>query len=136
MVVQELKDKKLSINIGTIVHSYPHCWRCDTPLIYRAISAWYVAVEKIRDKMVANNEKTNWTPDAIKHGRFGKWLEQARDWNISRNRYWGSAIPVWQSEDKKEEVCIGSINDLYEANKEYGQITKVIFVRHGRTDYN
>lgn len=124
MVITSLKEQKLSVNIGTIVHSYPHCWRCDTPLIYRGISAWYVAVEKIRDKMVASNEKITWVPDIIKHGRFGKWLEWARDWNISRNRYWWSAIPVWQSEDKKEEVCIGSIEELYELSKDFGQIEK------------
>lgn len=124
MVISELKERKLQVNIGTIVHSYPHCWRCDTPLIYRGISAWYVAVEKIRDKMVASNEKITWVPDIIKHGRFGKWLEWARDWNISRNRYWWSAIPVWQSEDKKEEVCIGSIEELYELSKDFGQIEK------------
>lgn len=124
MVISELKEQKLSVNIGTIMHSYPHCWRCDTPLIYRWISAWYVAVEKIRDKMVANNQEITWVPEVIKDWRFGKWLEWARDWNISRNRYWWSAIPVWQSEDKKTEVCVGSIEELYELNKEYGQIEK------------
>ncbi len=123
-VIKTLKDRGDLIKISTIDHSYPHCWRCDTPLIYRWISAWYVAVEKIRDKMIANNQKVNWVPEVIKNWRFGKWLEWARDWNISRNRYWWSAIPVWQSEDKKQEVCIGSVEEMYELNKDFGQIEK------------
>jgi isoleucyl-tRNA synthetase len=74
-VLLELKERKIALHIATINHSYPHCWRCETPLIYRAISAWYVAVEKIREKMLANNAKIHWVPEIIKEGRFGKWLE-------------------------------------------------------------
>ncbi len=122
LALERLKESKHVFQINTIDHSYPHCWRCESPLIYRAISAWYVAVEKIRDKMVANNMKINWVPEIIKTGRFGKWVEWAKDWNISRNRYWWSAIPVWQNTEKTSEVCVGSIKELYELNKEYGQI--------------
>jgi isoleucyl-tRNA synthetase len=126
-VIQKLKHDKRILAISTIDHSYPFCWRCDTPLIYRAIPAWYVKVEQFRDDMVKNNEKITWVPDNIKHWRFWNWLENARDWNISRNRYWWSAIPVWQYIDEsweKKEICIWSIEELYELNKDFWQIEK------------
>ncbi|SMF31956.1 isoleucyl-tRNA synthetase [Cellulosimicrobium cellulans J34] len=80
-------------------HSYPHCWRCRQPLIYMGVSSWFVAVSKFRDRMVELNEQIAWTPDHIQHGQFGKWLENARDWSITRNRFWGSPVPVWRSDD-------------------------------------
>ena len=111
-IIKRLKQEGHLVHQAVINHSYPHCWRCDTPLIYRAISAWYVKVEQMRDRILAANSQTRWVPGHLRDGRFGKWLEQARDWNISRNRYWGAPLPVWRSDDGKEVVCVGSAAEL------------------------
>ena len=115
-IMQLLKERGILVKKEQYTHSYPFCWRTDTPLIYKAMSSWFVRVTDFRDEMVKNNQQINWVPEHIKDGRFGKWLEGARDWSISRNRFWGTPIPVWKSDNPQfpRVDVFGSVAEIKE----------------------
>jgi isoleucyl-tRNA synthetase len=112
LIVEELDQRGLLFKVERYEHTYPFCWRCDTPLLYYARPTWYIRTSQLKDRLVALNENINWHPDYIKHGRFGNWLENNVDWALGRERYWGTPLPVWECESCHHQVCIGSIKEL------------------------
>ena len=110
-----LKAAGKAFRIEKHVHSYPHCWRTDKPVLYYPLDSWFIRTTAVREKMTELNSQIRWKPESTGTGRFGKWLENIQDWNLSRSRYWGTPLPIWRTEDGKEEVCIGSVKELYDA---------------------
>ncbi len=108
-----LKAASKAFKIEKHVHTYPHCWRTDKPVLYYPLNSWFIRATAVREQMMALNEQITWKPEATGTGRFGKWLENIQDWNLSRSRYWGTPLPIWRTEDGKEEKCIGSLKELY-----------------------
>ena len=107
-----LKEENKAFKVEKYVHSYPHCWRTDKPVLYYPLDSWFVRVTDFKERMFDLNETINWKPKATGEGRFGNWLKNANDWNLSRSRYWGIPLPIWRTDDKQEEICIGSVEEL------------------------
>src|SRR5690554_235233 len=112
LIAIKLKEENKAFDVKKYEHSYPHCWRTDKPVLYYPLDSWFIRTTAVKDRMIALNKTINWKPEATGTGRFGNWLENLVDWNLSRSRYWGTPLPIWRSEDEKEEICIGSVQEL------------------------
>jgi isoleucyl-tRNA synthetase len=110
-----LKEQNKAFKVEKYVHSYPHCWRTDKPILYYPLDSWFIKISEVKDRMFELNQQINWKPKATGEGRFGNWLANANDWNLSRSRYWGIPLPIWRTEDNSEEICIGSVEELFQA---------------------
>jgi isoleucyl-tRNA synthetase len=140
-IIADLTKKGRIFAAEEFTHTYPFCWRCETPLMYFALQTWYIKVSQLRDDLVKNNNEITWVPDHIKQGRFGNWLADARDWNFSRNRFWGAPLPIWVNEDDEEDrIVVGSLNELRELSGHAGDfdlhrpgIDEIVIKRDGKT---
>ncbi|MFR9166269.1 MAG: isoleucine--tRNA ligase [Dysgonomonas sp.] len=112
-----LKKENKVFRIERQIHNYPHCWRTDKPVLYYPLDSWFIRTTACKDRLIELNQTINWKPESTGSGRFGKWLENLQDWNLSRSRYWGTPLPIWRTEDGKEEICIGSLKELYSEMK-------------------